>query len=275
VGAWGPGIFSDDTACDVRDEFRDLIGQGLSVEAATDQVMQPYVGDSDDGPVALIALALTQWKTGRLLDGIRDRAVDVIDSGVDLVRWQDSTALGKRKQALKKAREQLLTPQPRAVRIAKVEKSTTPFAGGDVIVYQHDSGRSVVLWCVANKTDKGGTYSHFELLDVDPEVAARKPDQARKSKGRADLRPGPNWSVAGFLVTGCQQMRPDQYRIVGRVERPADRPRVSMTVVFANPTQQKLLPGSLDRVLDPYISEASGTATPSKRARFPYLRRRN
>ncbi len=254
MGAWGPGLFSDDIACDVRDEFRDLVGQGVSVEDATERVLQPYLQNPDDGPVALIALAVTQWKTGRLLDAIRERAIEAIDSGADLPRWADSTGLARRKQVLTKARDQLLSPQPRQVRIAKVEKSTTPFVSGDVIVYQHDSGESVVMWCVANKTDKGGTYSHFELLDLDPEVAARKPEQARRSKGRTHRRPGPNRSIAGFLVTGCQRMRPDQYRIVGRVERPADRPQAAMTVAFVNPSQQKLWGTSLDRVLDAYVS---------------------
>jgi len=34
VGIWGPGIFSDDLAADVREEFRDLIGEGLTAEEA-------------------------------------------------------------------------------------------------------------------------------------------------------------------------------------------------------------------------------------------------
>ena len=34
MGTWGTGLFSDDLAADVRDEFRDLIGEGLTTEAA-------------------------------------------------------------------------------------------------------------------------------------------------------------------------------------------------------------------------------------------------
>jgi hypothetical protein len=30
VGAWGPGIFQEDKACDVRDGFRELVGAGTS-----------------------------------------------------------------------------------------------------------------------------------------------------------------------------------------------------------------------------------------------------
>lgn len=31
MGAWGPAIFSDDLAADVRADYTDLIGQGISI----------------------------------------------------------------------------------------------------------------------------------------------------------------------------------------------------------------------------------------------------
>lgn len=37
LGVWGPGIFSDDLACDLRDEYRELVADGLSGEEATDR----------------------------------------------------------------------------------------------------------------------------------------------------------------------------------------------------------------------------------------------
>jgi hypothetical protein len=42
MGAWGTAIFSDDTARDIRDEFRDLIGEGLSTEQATEKLLSEY-----------------------------------------------------------------------------------------------------------------------------------------------------------------------------------------------------------------------------------------
>ena len=53
MGTWGTAIFSDDTASDVRDEFRDLIGKGLSAEQATNKLLKenaPSLDDPDDGP---------------------------------------------------------------------------------------------------------------------------------------------------------------------------------------------------------------------------------
>ena len=34
MGTFGPAMFSDDFACDVRDEFKEFIGEGLSPEQA-------------------------------------------------------------------------------------------------------------------------------------------------------------------------------------------------------------------------------------------------
>ena len=42
MGAWGTGIFQDDTACDIRDEYRDLIGNGASGTDATRQILKSY-----------------------------------------------------------------------------------------------------------------------------------------------------------------------------------------------------------------------------------------
>lgn len=100
MGAWGPGIFSDDTACDVRDEFRDLIGDGVSPEDATGQLLAQYTEgseDPDENAVVIIALAVTQWKIGRLLDEVRDQAIAAVDAGADLGRWEGSPHLQRRR----------------------------------------------------------------------------------------------------------------------------------------------------------------------------------
>ena len=71
MGAWETAVFSDDTACDVRDNYVDLIGDGLSGVEATKKLLREWTGsldDPDEGPVFWLALAATQWKNGRLED---------------------------------------------------------------------------------------------------------------------------------------------------------------------------------------------------------------
>src|SRR4051794_34638039 len=71
VGAWGTAIFSDDTALDIRDEWRDAILDGLSTEEATARLLESfddYLGDDEDTEkVFWMALAAAQVETGRLL----------------------------------------------------------------------------------------------------------------------------------------------------------------------------------------------------------------
>ncbi len=67
MGAWGVAIFSDDLAADIRDDFRELIGDGLTPSEATDRLMEEYrsaLDDSHELPVFWIALAVAQWKLG-------------------------------------------------------------------------------------------------------------------------------------------------------------------------------------------------------------------
>ena len=90
MGTWETAIFSDDTASDVRDGFRDLIGEGLSTEQATDKLLRQYapsLDDPDDGPPFWLGLAVTQWKSGRLLERVKEKALEIIDTGADLKRW--------------------------------------------------------------------------------------------------------------------------------------------------------------------------------------------
>src|SRR3984885_9544113 len=78
MGAWGVAVFSDDLAADVRDEFRDLIGEGLLSTEAVEKLLGEYASSVDDDneiSVFWIALALTQWKLGHLEERTKNEAL--------------------------------------------------------------------------------------------------------------------------------------------------------------------------------------------------------
>lgn len=92
MGAWGVALYSDDMASDVRDDFKDYIGDGLSSEDATRKMVSEYQPERDMydvWPVFWLALADTQWSLGRLLPEVKERALHVLESGSDLERWND------------------------------------------------------------------------------------------------------------------------------------------------------------------------------------------
>jgi hypothetical protein len=232
VGTWGTAIFSDDLAADIRDGWRALIGDGVAPADATRRVLADYsssVDDPDERSVVWLALAVTQWKTGRLVDSVRDTAVDIIDSGADLARWQTPPERKARQKVLAKAREQLLSPQPPAKRLPKPKQSVTPYGPGDLIGYTHDSGARFLLWVMANQTDQDGEYNQAEVLD---HVGGQLPDPITASRLPAmPLSNGPTAERLGFVLIDAAKIPAGRADLIGNVPRPADRPPPTLLIV--------------------------------------------
>lgn len=111
MGAWDVGIFDDDVACDVRNLLEQTVTSGADVEFATRTVLQTFadvIEDPDDGAVVYLALAALQVEHGVLLPRIRAAALDVIDGGQDLLRWDDAEDVMKRKLVLEGLKHKLL-----------------------------------------------------------------------------------------------------------------------------------------------------------------------
>lgn len=161
MGAWGAGIFSNDEALDVRADFREHIGDGLSTEQATAELLKHWgISDADvaacaTGPVpietgtVILALAATQWELGRLQAPIRDAAVAFLDRGGDVHEWADSETrpgvAAKRKAALIKVREKLLSPQPKVKKLKAVFRERSEWELGQIIAYRLLSGQWVLM----------------------------------------------------------------------------------------------------------------------------------
>lgn len=170
MGAWGTAIFSDDTASDVRQEFRDLVGEGRTPEEATKLMVENWrdtVADAEEGGVFWLALASTQWSLGRLLPDVKSKALRVIDSGSDLKRWETagSKGISKRLALLSKLREQLVSPQPAQKKVPPPFRNSTSWAVGDVVAYRLLTLDYCLLRVIGHHTDRGGTSPVVELLD--------------------------------------------------------------------------------------------------------------
>jgi hypothetical protein len=156
VGAWGTGIFQDDRACDVRQEFRELVGAGTGAAEASARLRERYAGARPTDPVEdagfWLGLAMAQWKTGRLIDDVKAEALSVIDGGADLSLWEGRQRQA-RARALETARAKLLSPQPPPARIARERHSSSPFQAGDIVVYTAESGgAAAAFWVTANQS---------------------------------------------------------------------------------------------------------------------------
>lgn len=168
MGTWGVGIFADDTAADVRGDWRDLLGEGLASEAATERLLEAWKGslaDPDEGSVVWLALAAAQVQTGRLTPRVCTEALAIIASGAGLRRWAGSPDLKKRQAVLHKLQGEILGSQKAPVRVPKRRVAVPRFEVGDVVSFRLANGIISLLRCCGLHTDQGGSYSLLELLD--------------------------------------------------------------------------------------------------------------
>jgi hypothetical protein len=169
LGVWGTGLFSDDVACDVRDQYRQLLEDGVEDGEATRltvEAFREYLEES--GGIALVALAVTQSKLGRLDLGIRDRALAVLDRGADLEMWErdDPKLLPKRRAMLEKARAQLIGPQPLRRRVRPPKRTSSGLAAGDVLAIELPQ-RVALLRVVRVRSHRLGETPVLEELDFE------------------------------------------------------------------------------------------------------------
>src|ERR1041384_3487650 len=102
MGVPGPALFSDDIALEVRDRYLELIGDRLESSKATDllQEWEEGLDDPESAAVFWLALAATQWKCGRFEERVKAQALNVIDTGADLLRWRQHPRLLTRRRTV-------------------------------------------------------------------------------------------------------------------------------------------------------------------------------
>jgi len=97
----GTKIYSDSLASGVRDNYQKLLGLGVSDMEAETIMLEAYescIGTEYES-IFWISFGYTEWRLGRLSKKIRDKVVEVIDSGVDLKKWEKVILLEPRLKA--------------------------------------------------------------------------------------------------------------------------------------------------------------------------------
>lgn len=118
MGTWGVGIYQNDIALDIRDQFEMLVRKGVSAENATEQLLQEYHCVQDDPKECVdfwLALADSQWNLGVLLPEIRKKAVMLIDVEVATVNVCETSpkTVELRIGVLNELRARLFMQQPK------------------------------------------------------------------------------------------------------------------------------------------------------------------
>lgn len=152
MGAWGVGLFQNDVADDVRNEYKDSLKMGKSDEQALRDILNDnsdYINDDEDKYDFWFGLASVMYDLGRLTDEVRVKALALIsDGGNDIERWELPTEQKKRKLQQEKLREKLLSPQPERKKVALVKRFSCPWKVNDVFVYRPQNFDKYILIAV-------------------------------------------------------------------------------------------------------------------------------
>ncbi len=110
MGAWGPGLYSDDVTEDVRGIYVDKLHRGKNGEQASKEMIAEFEwdwSDEDDAPVFWFAMADMQWNYGRLQEEVKKKALYYLDDMKNLQRWEHENPkmVEKRKRVLNELRE--------------------------------------------------------------------------------------------------------------------------------------------------------------------------
>jgi hypothetical protein len=214
MGAWGTALYSDDLAADLKSDFRDLIGDGLSGEQALARLLSEYatsVGDQDEAPVFWLAIADTAWRLGRPLQRASSEALRIIENGADLRRWDDGQDRRKREAMLQGLAARLRSESPPPRRVPKPFVAHNAWEVSEVVAYRLASGSWTLFRVIGHHQDKGGRSAVCEPLDwigpsppaeISSSVGVRRPEQShawpqfllgeprRKSEAERLLRTG-------------------------------------------------------------------------------------
>jgi len=170
---FGLKIFDEDLASDMRGSWNAVIFTGGTPQDATAHIKKEFAAslrDVDEESAFWLALAALQERAAALESTVRDAALQVIESGSDLKRWEEDRHRHQRQAELTRLRTSLLNPRTKAVAVRKRFLHSTSLEAGDVFSYRRVS-RGLALFRVYHiDTSKNGDRSPFvELLDYDSE----------------------------------------------------------------------------------------------------------
>ncbi|NPC95808.1 DUF4259 domain-containing protein [Nocardioides sp. zg-DK7169] len=233
MGAWGPAIFSDDTACDIRSDYRELLEDGVDDAEATRRVIAEYEYlDVDQAHVLWLALAAAQSALGRLDDAVKAQALRVIDDNVGLELWAEVGELAGRKAALGKLRATLTGPQKPPTRVRRPWSHVTDLSPGDVLAYTLPDGKRALFRVARLDAQRIGTAPILRRLDWHKtslpggrKLARLKPlPDARVLEGKTRTsfrvarhrKKDEDWPDVGFTLVGRVASPPEDARFETR-----------------------------------------------------------
>jgi hypothetical protein len=149
MGTWGPGLFADDDAADLRTDYHTYLADAQSDAGATDLAAASYRANLDrpgETTAFWLPLASIQCRMGRLDPRVKSVCLTIIDNGIDLEKWANSPHRAQRRAVLAKLRDLITSPLPPAKPIPKPLPVQLPgWVFGEVVGYRMENGKYALL----------------------------------------------------------------------------------------------------------------------------------
>ncbi len=144
MGTWGPRLYQDDVAEDVRAYYKDQLHRGKSGPEITRELLKQneyLLADPEEASVFWFALADTQWTLGRLEKLVKERALYYIHEGYGVKRWKEENPqiVKIREKVVSDLERKLLSPQPAEKKISQYKLYHCEWSIGDTFAYQLES----------------------------------------------------------------------------------------------------------------------------------------
>ncbi len=141
MGSWGPGLYQNDIAEDIKDYYNDQLRRGKKSEEITHELINQnhdIIFDNDDAPIFWFALADTQWNLGRLENSVKEKALFYLNLDNDFLyrEVENIKFANKRYSVLKALKEKLLTQPPKEKKITPYKFYHCEWKIGDIYAYQ-------------------------------------------------------------------------------------------------------------------------------------------
>jgi len=203
VGAWGPGVYQNDDALDLRDRWRDLVGVGFDPQDVGRRLVSELgLGNDPGDSPSWLALADLLWSSGRLTGEVRKRALRIVRDRGDLERWDDGHRRA-RERALAQLERRLLARMPRPRPIKPLHPCD--WKRGELLVWRMVDGGSAILRVVGLDPKWGGGGSPIvELVGATGAGGAARAD-ATTAKART--------VVHGFKLTSGRHWQGTRFKI--------------------------------------------------------------
>lgn len=142
MGTWGPKLYEDDLAEDIKNEYEELLEKGKNNKEAIEDICQIYkeeIEDSDEKSIFWMVLADILYKHKNLTEFVKEKALKEIELGKNLERWKNEGSEEDyiiRKKEIEKLRKKLVSYQDCKKKDVAKNKSGKKTANNNILEWK-------------------------------------------------------------------------------------------------------------------------------------------